>query len=203
MKTLSYHDDHDEPLTALRACVIYHTWRWRNSWHGAESLNFRSSDHFAAKATEQALASTLRGAKRHAEAWRAPGSVFHIRELPSLFADAGSIQMVFAQVDVVNPFADWEPSVALLGRPLRLLGLSLWQHTDGELDEAHLLRATLDPDEVPEPLIAGRVFRDWSSSPAGAKRNQLGWSGRPAQTDGRGVLSVQEAFAHAGSQELE
>lgn len=199
MKTLSYHDTHDEPLVAVRACVIYHMWRWRNSWHGSESLNYRSSNHMAQHAEEQALATTLAGAKKQAEDWRAPGSVFHIRELPSLVADAGSTQMVFAEINAHHPFLGWEPDVTLLGRPLHALASALWQYGVGGWDGGGRLRASLEPGESAEPLVDGRVFRDWSSSPAGAKRNQLGWSGKLSRTDAGGVREVERAFAAQAS----
>jgi hypothetical protein len=199
MKALSYAETHEEPVRMIEACVVYHLWRWRNSWNGSESLNYRASDHMASDAEEQALAATLASAKKQAEAWRAPGSVFHIREMPALVAQAGSTRMVFAEVNESEPFDDWAPDRTLLGAPLRVLGLELWQYGLGGWEVGGRIRATLEDQEMAERLTVDRVFRDWKSSPVGARGNQLGWSGKVARTSADAVRGIERAFATVAS----
>jgi hypothetical protein len=199
MKALSYSDTQEEPVRAIKACVVYHLWRWRNSWNGSESLNYRASDHAASDAQEQALAATLSNAKKQAEAWRSPGSVFHIREMPALVAEAGSTRMVFAEVNESEPFDEWAPDLTLLGAPLRVLGLEMWQYGIGGWEVGGRIRATLEDDEIAESLTVDRVFRDWKSSPAGAKGNQLGWSGKVVRTSADAVRRIEKAFANVAS----
>jgi hypothetical protein len=87
-------------VESISTTLLYYVFTGRNAWHSTWITRY----------SEGCMHASLELAKKYAEKRRTQGTVFHIKELPSIIARSKNGCLIVTQINSSNPLSNYSPN---------------------------------------------------------------------------------------------